>query len=389
MKPKQVSIMYQNIKKTHQFPIVCSLDIHDSSSYMFTVNTQTGEILKDVNIVGSYKKVAKHLQKIGFKDSIMTILEAGPHGFAPYRYFTKIGYSVKIIAPSSIPRRNKKQKTDRQDAIDNLNYHFSGVLRYVSIPGEEDECARECLRARYHVVHQVTKEKQKIIALLKRQGVIYNLTKTNWTRTYYRWLKGVKLNTFVRQVIDMRLCRLESLERERDALWKSIDSYVTNHPEYVELKRYYGLISGIGPVGSVTLILEGRDLNRFGHPVALMNFTGLIPGKHQSGSKDPVMRITKAGNKYMRTVLVGAAKHYCDYRLLHSKKKLNTFPPLLREFLLRCRDRLCTRYKTLRAKGKHSNKVKVAVARELCGFLWEYITQIIPQFQQYQVAKVA
>lgn len=34
-------------------------------------------------------------------------------------------------------------------------------------------------------------------------------------------------------------------------------------------------------------------------------------------------------------------------------------------------NRLSKRYMKLKARGKHENKVIVALARELCGFIWE------------------
>jgi hypothetical protein len=33
--------------------------------------------------------------------------------------------------------------------------------------------------------------------------------------------------------------------------------------------------------------------------------------------------------------------------------------------------RLCARFRHLRARGVHHNKVTAAIARELCGFIWD------------------
>lgn len=390
MEHKKTFFGFTNILDAQKKPIVVSLDIHDSSSYMFSLNTITGEIMKDTNIVGTYKKTRKHLKNLGIKGKILILIEAGPHGFAPYRYFTKLGYTVKMIAPSSIPKKGKGKKTDRDDAINNLHYSLtSGLLRYINIPKEEDECARECMRVRQNTVYQITKVKQKIISLLKRQGVIYNLTKTNWTKTYYKWLDQVKLPYMIREVIDSHLSHIKLFEKDKERLWRNALSYIENHEEYWKFNIFYKFLPGIGPIGAVIMILEGADLNRFSHPKPLMSYTGLVPGKHQSGAKDPALRITKAGNKYMRTVLIGASKHYSDNRKLLSSKKLEVFPEILKEFLIRCQKRLSYRYRYLRNKGKHSNKVKTAVARELCGFFWEYVTKIIPEVDLTFLKKAA
>ena len=58
-------------------------------------------------------------------------------------------------------------------------------------------------------------------------------------------------------------------------------------------------------------------------------------------------------------------------------------------FFFKMQNRLVTRYKHLKAKGKHSNKARVAVARELCGFLWEYANIFITNEDDYTEQKAA
>jgi transposase len=229
------------------------------------------------------------------------------------------------------------------------------------------------------VVWAITKEKQKLLSLLKRQGVEYNLTKTNWTKTHYRWLEEVTLPAPIRSIVDIHLQRMDRLNKEVAMLWRLIDKYLNNHPHHAQLREWYIRMAGVGPVVSATLIIEGGDLGRFAHPKPWMKFMGLIPGKRQSGGKDPSLHITKAGNKYLRTALVNIAKYYQDYRHLHKKKDIEKLPSILQEFILRCQHRLFSKYHALRRSGKCSTKARVAVARELAAFIWELSTNVVPQ----------
>ena len=102
-------------KLSTQMPITASLDIHDDSTYVYCVDLVTGDLLIDINVKGHYKKVLRHLKKLGSRQKVLVLYEAGPHAFAPYRLFTKHGFSTKVIAPVSIPRRNREQKTDREE----------------------------------------------------------------------------------------------------------------------------------------------------------------------------------------------------------------------------------------------------------------------------------
>lgn len=375
----KINYSHKNVQYDKKFPIVVSLDVHKGNTFMYSVDISTGEILKDRNYQGNYKGVLKSLKKLGRKKDVSIIYEAGNYSFAPYRFFTKHGYHCKVIAPSSIPHRGKRKKTDREDAIENLNYHTSGLLRYVDVPTREDEDFRECLRYRYAQVWNITRVKQRINSTLKRAGVIYELTKSRWTKTYRKWLKTVEIPANTRMVLDFHLQDLDTLESRREMLDDQLDKVIEKSPKYKELYAVYSLLPGIGRVGALTLILEGRDLNRFPKGNSLMNYTGLVPGKWSSGSSDPALRITKAGNKFLRCAFVGAAKFYRDARFFFPEKKLRNLGTETKEFISHCQERLYSRYRHLKKKGKSANKAKVAVAREMCGFVWELITKVWPR----------
>jgi len=376
-------------RKTHSLKksssIVCSLDVHDSNYYCYTINTDTGEILSDCNLPGNPDATIKHLKKIGVKPSETIILyEAGNGGFSPYRKFVKFGYTCKIIVPSSIPKRAKRFKTDRTDAINNLNYHCAGLLRYVHVPSELDENNRELIRYRYDLSHQTSKQKQKILALVKRTGLVYDLTKSNWTQKHYHWLKTVELPESQRFLLTIMLENLESLEIQMTSLEKQIDTIVTSNERYKFLVSLLSLLPGFGTVNAVTTALEIQDFGRFPHPNSIMSYMGVIPGKHASGKSDPARAITKAGNRYLRLAYVGASKWYRDRRMMKSTKFIKSLPEPLQPFLKRLQDRLCDRYRHLCNNGKPSNKAKCAIARELCAFTWELFTKIAPVLNENQ-----
>lgn len=376
---KQFSHNNDTVVDVRHFPIIVSLDVHASNIYMYAVNTKTGEIMADCNLPGKNEAVLKHLDKIRLprRQSII-IYEAGSAGFSPYRTFTKAGCSCAVIAPTSIPKRPKHRKTDRLDTINNLNYCAAGMLRYVHIPSEIDESNRELLRYRYDLVYQATKQKQKILAYIKRMGIIYELTKTNWTHKHREWLRKLELDSKSKYLLDLMLKNLDSLESQTEILDKELDIIVSTDARYSATVSIIENIAGFGRLGAMTLALEIQDFTRFAHPNALMSYTGLIPDKHESGKNDPALRITKAGNVFLRTAYVCAAKSYRDRRLLRTNAFLKKQPEPIKEFLERLQDRLYSRYRHLCAMGKPSNKAKCAIARELCGFTWELLVVIAP-----------
>lgn len=364
--------------------VVASIDKHTRTSYLYALDLNTGEILADRNITGGNAAIVKSLSALGAKRNTMVLTEAGNQGFSFYRQLKKSGYACQLIAPSSIPHRGKGRKTDRDDAVNNLHFHFSGSLRYVWVLDAADEDCRELLRYRYNQVWRISKQKQRIRSLIKRHGLEYTLTKACWTKTYYKWLKSVDLLPMTRLVVDTMVRDLEEFQLKLNDIDNELDLQFSENPHYARLKGYYEIFPGIGRIGSMTLILEGHDLKRFPRPGSLMNYTGLIPGKNASGERDPHLRITKAGNRYLRLALVCAAKYYRDRRFMHSKKDLAEMAEPIGGLMEKCQNRLHARYRHLCRRGKHSNKAKTAIARELCGFLWEFHVKIIPALENTQ-----
>ena len=376
-------------KLSSQMPVTVSLDIHDNSTYVFAVDLSTGEQLLDIRIAGHYKKILRRLKRLGKRDTIIVLYEAGSHGFAPYRLFEKHGFTTKVIAPISIPKRNEQQKTDRDDAINNLSLYVGGVLSFVTVPDKQLEEARDCLRYRTQTVWNITREKQRLHSLVKRFGLTYTETKSYWTKAHYTWLRSVNVSICTRALINAHLENIATLQQQVQTIETSLNTFFETHWQYRRLKQAYELLRGVGPIHGMALVLEAGDLTRFKHPNQIMKFSGLIPGKRQSGDKDPALSITKAGNKFLRTTLVGIAKCYRDNRLLYTKKQLEAMPETEMEFLTKMQNRLTHQYRRLKARGKHSNKVRVAIARELCGFLWEYASYVIPLMDDYSFQKAA
>lgn len=362
-----------------RWPVVASLDVHDAWTYAFVVDVRTGEVLLDKRIGGHYRNVRRHLEKLGRKEQVCVVFEAGHHGFAPWRCFSDGGFETFMVVPSSIPHTARRTKTDRDDAMHNLQCHTGGMLRYVQPVSAEDERARECLRERQRVVWSAIKLKQQLLSLIKRLGLEYTATKSNWTRKHMEWLRTVDVATPTRALIDMYLTRLDRLKEDEQALWRAVEQYLESNARHKGLCTWYIALPGVGMVTAATLVLEGGDLSRFSHPLSLMKYSGLIPGKYQSGHSDPVRHITKAGNKFLRTAIVSIAKYYQDRRTLYSAEQLKKMPTVIAAFIERCQNRLNRFYCSLRLRGKRSTLARVAVARELCGFLWELVTKVAPQ----------
>jgi transposase len=65
----------------------------------------------------------------------------------------------------------------------------------------------------------------------------------------------------------------------------------------------------VGPVTALHFILTVGDPQRFRRSRDVGAFLGLVPKRHQSGESEQQLRISKAGNSEMRTLLVQCAQY--------------------------------------------------------------------------------
>ncbi len=77
------------------------------------------------------------------------------------------------------------------------------------------------------------------------------------------------------------------------------------YPETALLQQ----ITGVGTLTSLAFVLTLFDKGRFAHSRDVGPYLGLVPRQDQSGDRSPQLPITKAGNGYMRRLLIGSA-HY-------------------------------------------------------------------------------
>jgi transposase len=68
-------------------------------------------------------------------------------------------------------------------------------------------------------------------------------------------------------------------------------------------------IRGVGPLTALVYVLTLESPERFSRSRQVGSYLGLVPARAQSGQRNPQLRITKQGDRYLRTLLVQCA-HY-------------------------------------------------------------------------------
>jgi transposase len=325
-------------------------------------------------------ELLRALGKLGEPGSLLIVYEAGPCGYALARDLAAAGYRCEVIAPSKIPRKaGDRVKTDRRDALMLASLARAGELVAVTIPDERDEAIRDLSRARVDAVRARLKARQQLKALLLRHGRRYS-GKSSWTAAHERYLATI---SFSHPAQDIAFAEYRQASGEGEARVQRLSQALR---QQVQDWRMQPLVSalmtlrGLDLIGASTIVAELGDLRRFAHPRELMGYVGLVPSEHSTGSKRRQGAITKTGNGHVRRVLIEAAWNYrYPARLSHALQlRQEGQPAVIREIAWRAQLRLAHRYKRLSARGVQYNKLCVAIARELVGFIWDIGRHISP-----------
>jgi hypothetical protein len=119
-----------------------------------------------------------------------------------------------------------------------------------------------------------------------------------------------------------------------------------------------------------------------------MGYAGVVPSEYSSGNKVTKGAITKAGNAHLRRILVEAAWAYQHPPALYGAltRRQKGLSAEVRAIGWKAQQRLYARHRRLQARGKPSQQVLTAVARELVGFVWSIGRTVGAELRQRQVA---
>jgi len=194
-------------------------------------------------------------------------------------------------------------KTDRLDAqrLADALRRDSVVGIYYPSPAIRD--LRELCRYRCHLARLQASLKQRIHALLLRQGV--DAPRALFTKRGAQWLEGCSLAGWAGHELQGLRRVMTDVRTQLVPVVAAIRTIAATDPVAHALDQR----RGFGPVFSVTLRAEVGTIRRFPNGPHLASYAGLVPRVERSAGHRWTGRITKAGSPWLRWVLIEAAIH--------------------------------------------------------------------------------
>jgi transposase len=360
------------------------IDVHKNSLVAATL-PPSGGTAEVERIENTERAVRRFVGRLGDPEGLAVAYEAGPGGFALFRLLSGLGVACDVIAPSLVPvRAGDRVKTDRRDAKKRVRLYRAGELVFVRPPSVEQEGLRDLVRCREDIRRARTSARHQVAKQLLGHGRVFRDGKKSWTLRHIAWVRRQQLDDpLAQRAFEHALAHLDGLDAQLAALDAELEQIAGREP-WSDPVRWLTAFRGIATRTALGLLAEIGDYKRFGHPRELMSYLGLTPSEYSSGEQQHRGHITKCGNEHARRLLIEAAWHY-QRRPRHARTGPDV-PPLVAARAWRAQVRLHHRHRSLTAHGKRSTVATVAVARELCGFLWAAMTHRPLRDEQPEVA---
>ncbi len=349
------------------------LDVHKNSIHVAFSSTETGECSSLGGVPNDLTRLLAKLEPLGDPSEVQVCYQAGPTGYGLCRELRQLGYDCQVVAPAKTPViASDRVKTDRRDALKLARFLATGHLTFIRIPTPEEEALRDLIRAREDLKIKETNSKRQLNSMMLRHGRIFKDGKALWTKKHMEWVERQQfefeasneaMRSYIREVRRYAKC-IEDLDRRIEAISETL--------ERADLVHALRAFKGIKTLTAATIVAEIGDLKRFPSAGKFASFLGLTPSEQSSGETRHRGRITKAGNRRVRRMLVEAAWAY--WRSPHVSRELlarsKGVSDSVREITWKTQVRLHRRLNALRYRHMSAKKALIAVTRELACAIW-------------------
>jgi transposase len=234
---------------------------------------------------------------------------AGSHYWG--RELRKYGHRVQLMATHFVGAYRKSGKNDSNDAEAICEAVGRPNMRFVAVKTEEQQAILAVHRARELVVAGRTAQVNQIRGLLGEFGLVI--------------ARGIRqLRSQLPQILEDAENGLPVLARRTLAALLEQLRFFDERIEYydqqiLELSRQSEpaqrlmAVDGIGPITATALVASVGDARVFSSARQFAAWLGLTPRQHSSGGISRLGKMTKRGDRYLRTLLVHGARSRMRY----------------------------------------------------------------------------
>lgn len=240
---------------------------------------------------------ARVLEFFASQPRCVVALEAcgGAHHWA--RQLIALGHEVRLIAPAYVKPFVKRNKNDALDAEAICEAAQRPTMRFVAVKSEEQQAAALVFRTRDLLVRQRTQTINAIRSHMAEYGWVAPKGPSHVAALAERL---EELPEAAGAMIRVMLDALDQLDRQIAGL----DREIARRAREDEISRRLMTIPGIGPLTATALAALAPPPEAFARGRDFAAWLGLVPLQNSTGGKQRLGRISKAGERTLRRLLI-------------------------------------------------------------------------------------
>jgi transposase len=288
---------------SRQFETYIGVDLGDKKHHV-CVTDKDGVIIKECTIAND-RHALRQLCRDYPGGSVA--LEVGAHSPWISRFLTAEGMKITVANARKLRAiYQNNRKCDQLDArmlakLLRVDRELLSPIQHGSEQAQKDLLA---IKIRASLVRQRTGMVNTLRGVIKSMGM--RIPSSSAEAFHVRAKEFLTEQPELEPAIAPALKALETVTEQIRLYEKAIeDAARTHHPQALKLQQ----IPSIGPITSLAFVLGIEDSKRFKDPRDVGAYIGLVPRRDQSGDTDKQLPISKAGNKYLRQLLVQCAQY--------------------------------------------------------------------------------
>jgi transposase len=221
------------------------------------------------------------------------------------REISAFGHDVRMMPAGYVKPYVKRNKSDMADAEAICEAVTRPTMRFVPVKTPDQQSILVLHRTRHLLVRQRTMLINALRAHLAEFGIVAGVGRLGLEKL----LEVISDDQDGRVPSEARDCLLalgDQLEMVKHQILEADRRVLARH-RASELSRRLGEIPGVGPLIATALVAFIPDPHAFKSGRDLSAWIGLVPRQNSTGGKERLGHISKAGNRYLRTLLVVGA----------------------------------------------------------------------------------
>jgi transposase len=292
---------------------VIGMDLGDKKNVVVVFDEEGKEVVQ-TGITNTAPQVQKFFAK---HPGSVVVIEAGTHSPWISRLLSGMGHEVCVGNPRKLRAIwDADDKSDERDArILAMMYRLEPrLLHAIQHRGEQAQADLETIKARDALV------RMRASLVNHARGTVKGLGHRLPSCSVEAF--GARAPAQIPAIMDEALTPIVETVTDLTRRIKEIDKRIGHlcRDRYPET-QYLLAVGGVGPITALAFVLTIETPDRFQKSRTVGAYLGLTPRRDQSGETDKQMHITKAGNRYLRRLLVGCAQYIlgafgpdCDLR---------------------------------------------------------------------------